>query len=392
MVVTRQSPNMSAIAAAIGVSAATVSNALSGKGRVSPDLVARIRAKAEEMGYVPSVTARALRTGRSGVIGLVLPNISNPFFPQIAQAIENAASDAGYGVLIADSRGDNAKQTLAIQRLIERQVDGIVIVPRPGTRVSDLGCPVAVIDSPSTPGNTVSADHWQGGQLVAEHLASLGHRHVVMVGANPQSNVQNDRIGGIKSRLPKDARVEVMWIERIEAVHGAGCLLGLKEKVASGFTAFAASNDLYALRVLTELQQAGVRVPEEASVTGFDDSVWSSVVTPALTTVRQDVATIAEIAVGALMGVIEADPPEAPVPPDSVSSDSSSAEVSASDSAKPKVKEPATAIGRTGRVPMSLVVRQTTGAPSHSIPVPGVAAGAVFSSSSLPKPSRRNDP
>ncbi|RWX79435.1 LacI family transcriptional regulator [Neorhizobium lilium] len=330
---------MSAIAAALGVSAATVSNALSGKGRVSPELAEKIRTKAAELGYVPSLTARALRTGRSGVLGLVLPNIGNPLFPQIAQAIENAAADAGYGVLIADSRGNNNMQTLAIQRLMERQVDGIVVVPRFGTRIGDLGCPVAVIDSPSTPGNTVSSDHWQGGQLVADHLAGLGHRNFVLIGANPQSNVQNDRIGGMKSRLPKDARVEVVWIEKIEAVSGPGCPLGLMDKIERGFTAFAASNDLHALRAVTELQRAGIRIPDQASVVGFDDLAWSSVVSPAITTVRQDMAAIAEIAVNALLAVIDQENAEIP-------------------------EAGGIAIAQHDRVPMTLVARQTSGRPA----------------------------
>src|SRR5215470_17435404 len=106
MATSRPGPNLSRIAAALGVSVATVSNALSGKGRVSAELVERIRTTAAALGYVPSQAGRALRTGRSGVLGLVLPDISNPLFPQLAQAIEFAATAASYGVLIADSRGD----------------------------------------------------------------------------------------------------------------------------------------------------------------------------------------------------------------------------------------------------------------------------------------------
>jgi len=327
---------MSAIAAALGVSAATVSNALSGKGRVSPELIERIRAKAAELGYVPSLTARALRTGRTGVLGLVLPDIANPLFPQIAQAIENAASNAGYGVLIADSRGDIATQTAAINRLLERGVDGMVIVPRRGTRIADVGCPVAVIDTPSTPGNTVAADHWSGGSLMGRHLAEFGHRKVLLIGGNPSSNVQNDRIGGLKAGLGQDAECEVLWIEKVEAVLGAGCPLGLAEKAAEGFTAFAALSDLSALRALTELQRAGISVPEMVSVTGFDDLIWSPVVTPALTTVRMDMATIADLAIAALIRVIE---------PDGEADNVSAGRV----------------VSETDRVPMQLIVRQSTG-------------------------------
>ncbi|MGB8293490.1 MAG: LacI family DNA-binding transcriptional regulator, partial [Rhizobium ruizarguesonis] len=114
MTASRPGPNLSRIATSLGVSVATVSNALSGKGRVSGPLVERIREHAAELGYVQSQAGRALRTGRSGVLGLVLPDIANPLFPKIAQAIEFAASAAGYGVLIADSRGDVAAQTEAI--------------------------------------------------------------------------------------------------------------------------------------------------------------------------------------------------------------------------------------------------------------------------------------
>ena len=101
----RPGPSLTEIAAALGVSAATVSNALSRKGRVSSDVAEKIRRRAAALGYVPSPAARALRTGRTGVLGLVLPDIANPLFPQIAQAIEAAASGVGRGVLIADSRG-----------------------------------------------------------------------------------------------------------------------------------------------------------------------------------------------------------------------------------------------------------------------------------------------
>ncbi|WFU09049.1 LacI family DNA-binding transcriptional regulator [Rhizobium sp. CB3090] len=343
MATARPGPNLSRIAASLGVSVATVSNALSGKGRVSAELVERIRATAAELGYIPSQAGRALRTGHSGVLGLVLPDISNPLFPQIAQAIEHAAAVAGYGVLIADSRGDVDMQTEAIHRLVERGVDGMVIVPRRGTRIADADCPVAVIDTPSTPGNTVSADHWQGGREIARHLRNLGHRKILLIGASSASSVQNDRIDGFKSALDADIKTEVLWIERLEERDGPGCLLGLADKVQQGFTAFAAVSDLHALRALTELQRAGIAVPDSASVTGFDDLIWSPVVTPALTTIRMDITAIAEIAITALVSAIQ----------------------NGGRIKKGSVDEPLSGsrlvIAEKSRVPMQLIVRQSTG-------------------------------
>ncbi|NIX76177.1 LacI family DNA-binding transcriptional regulator [Microvirga terricola] len=315
----RPRPNLSDLAAALGVSAATVSNALSGKGRVSPELIEKIRKTAAESGYIPSLPAKALRTGRSGVLGLVLADIAHPLFPQIAQAVEFAAANCGYGVLIADSRGDIATQTGAINRLLERGADGLVVVPRRGTRVGDIGRPVVVIDSPSTPRNTVAADHWNGGQQIGQYLLSQGHRHFVIIGGSATSNVQNDRVGGIRSSLPADATSEVIWIEDIESKNGKGCDLGLVAKAREGATVFCAVSDLHALRALMELQRGGIDVPKAASVTGFDDLIWSPVVTPSLTTMRMDMATIADIAVARLLEAIEAEggaksPSEKPEP------------------------------------------------------------------------------
>lgn len=340
----KQAANLGDVAQVLGVSVATVSNALSGKGRVSAELIPRIRETAARLGYVPSPAARALRTGRSNVLGLVLPDLASPLFPQIAQAIEFAANKAGYGVLIADSRGDVAQQTSAINRLVARDVDGLIVVPRRGTRVADMGCPVAVIDSPSTPGNTVSADHWQGGELVGAHLAGLGHRKVVLIGSSPASNVQNDRIGGMRAGLGAGVESAVLWIERHEEEHGPGAPLGLGDWAARGFTGFAAVSDVHALRVMTELSRAGLRIPEAVSVTGFDDLPWSSAIIPPLTTVRTDLPLLAEIAVASLVRVIDG---------------------------KAKTETGIVSSIDVARVPMSLVARETSAAVAKPSPTAG---------------------
>jgi len=341
----RPRPNLGDIAAALGVSVATVSNALSGKGRVSADLIARIRKKASDLGYIPSMTGKALRTGRSGVLGLVLPDIAHPLFPQLAQAIAQAAEDVSYGILIGDSRGDIAAQTDAINWLIERGADGLIVVPRRGSRIGDIGRPVAVIDSPSTPGNTVAADHWGGGRQIAEYLLSQGHRRFVIIAGSSNSNVQNDRIGGIRSSLPDTVTSEIIWVEDIEQKSGTGCDLGLSAKVSEGFTAFCAVSDLHALRALMELQRAGIRIPSDASVTGFDDLLWSSVLTPALTTMRMDMRTIADIAVASLLNEIET---MARPPRDGGTSSNPTSSWPPAEAQRPSV-------------PMQLIIRQSSG-------------------------------
>lgn len=334
----RPGANLTTLAKALGVSVATVSNALSGKGRVSAELTSRIREKAEEIGYVPSSAGRALRTGRSGVLGLVIPDLTNPLFPEIAQAVERAAAYAGFGLLIADSRGEVMRQTEAVNRLLERGVDGMVIIPRRGTRIGDVGCPSAVIDTPSTPGNTVAADHWDGGMQVGRYLGDMKHRKVLLIGKSSESNVQNDRLGGIRAGLPAGSITETLWIDRLERNNGVGCSLDLSQKLLQGFTAFATASDLHALRVLTELQGSKINVPEQASVTGFDDLIWASVVTPALTTMRMDMDRIAELAIQALIRVIEGDEPDA------------ASKINAGG-----------VVSSVSKVPMTMVIRQSSG-------------------------------
>lgn len=339
-------PNLSELARHLGVSIATASNALSGKGRLSPELAQRIRETANQMGYVPSQAGRALRTGRSGVLGLVLPDIGNPLYPEIAQEIERVATGAGYGVLIANSRDDISAQDKAIAQLIERGVDGIVIVPRRGTKVPETRCPIAIIDTPKTPRNTVSGDHFDGGVQVARHLTALGHTKILLIGDDPSSNVQNTRINGMRAAFAGAQTVETIWIVEIEAEHGKGCALDLAGWRARGFTAFACVSDPHALRALTELQSAGIAIPAEATVTGFDNLQWSSFISPPLTTVKMNMPEIARLAIGALVAAIK----------DREASD---------DTPSPPV------IARKASVPMELVIRRSSGPAPETQPSAG---------------------
>lgn len=286
--------NLQTLAEEFGVSSATVSNALSGKGRVSAELAKKIRERAKTLGYAPSPPARALRTGRTGVIGLVLADLSNPLFPKFARAIDAAAERAGFGVLIADAHGDVSAQTAALQRLVRRGADGIIVIPRRGTRVLELDVPLAVIDAPSTPGNTISSDHRAGGEALARRMFDLGHRRFVLVGANRDSNVQRDRLGGMNAALRGLAETRILWLEDAP---GATDFAGLAR---AGATCFLATSDLHALTILTALQRAGLDIPARASVAGFDDLAFSAAVSPSLTTMAQDVDRLAQGALAAL--------------------------------------------------------------------------------------------
>ncbi|WP_240778534.1 SDR family oxidoreductase [Salipiger aestuarii] len=287
------------IARSMGVSIATVSNALSGKGRVSEALKSRIRHEADRQGYAPSPSARALRTGRSGVIGLVLPDIANPLFPALAQAIEAEAQARGQGVLIADSRGTNEAQDAALDRLVRQGADALVLVPRRGTRVPTLGVPMAVIDATSNPANSICADHIAGGRLVIAHLRAQGHARILLVGQSPSSHVQTDRIAGMTHATGGDTPVH--WLDDAP-------LPPPETLAAQGITAIATTSDLIALPLLTRLQAAGLRLPRDMAVTGFDNHAFSALVAPGLTTVAQDLRAIASGALGRLAAQLDSHP------------------------------------------------------------------------------------
>ncbi len=298
-----ESPSMKRIADALGVSRATVSNALTGKGRVSAVLVERIRAMAEEMNYVPSHAARTLRLGRSTLIGMVVPDFSMPLFASFAQAFERAARARGLALMVADALNDPQLQRQRMQDFVARGVDGLVVIPMRGASLQLEGLPVAlaVVDAEGNPANTASCDHGAGGRLVAGHLADLGHRHVRVVGVTTRSHVSEARVAGMTEVFR--ARGVDFTIDLIPPGLEGGHAYGLAWTRPA--TAIAAAYDGCAIGIVNGLLEAGHRVPQDVSVSGFDDVIWGRIITPQLTTVRQDLAAIADHALDVLTGRAE---------------------------------------------------------------------------------------
>lgn len=284
------------IAQNLQVSSATVSLALSGKGRVSPEMVKRVKAEAERLQYQPNQYGKALRTGRSNVIGLVLPDLSNPLFPRMARAIAVAAEERGYGLLFADSHDSPEMQGRALQRLIDLGSDAIVVIPRQGTEIGKQSVPVAVIDAPGAPYNVISADHAGGGALIMEHLRDSGHRNIICLGANHTSLVQCTRIRGMIAAAGADTNIETHWLEDNPDLVSA---------IRDGATAVACTSDLIAIRLITEMSAANMDVPNHVSLTGFDDLDIGRMISPRLTTVTTSEAELGKRAIAALIELIE---------------------------------------------------------------------------------------
>ncbi|VAW13387.1 hypothetical protein MNBD_ALPHA09-2109 [hydrothermal vent metagenome] len=296
----RASPTIVDIARATGVSTATVSNALSGRGRVSAKKVAEISSAAADIGYVPQHAARALRQGRASIIGLVVPNITNPIFTAMAQAIDECLHHRGLGVLLADSKNRRQGQDEAIRNLSAHGADALIVIPRHDTEVVSRGVPIVVIDVPGRADSAVCSNHHDGGRQIARHLLELGHARILIMAGPENSAVAGARVAGMREIF--DARPHVV-LEIRHSPYGPDAAEAILASQGSfDFTALAAVSDTLAIGALRYLISAGIRVPQDISVSGFDDTIWSRLSAPAMTSVRQNVAEIARAASAIAVG------------------------------------------------------------------------------------------
>ncbi|MBO0609302.1 LacI family DNA-binding transcriptional regulator [Myceligenerans salitolerans] len=284
-----------------GVSISTVSRSFDPRSKISPATRARVLAAAERLGYRPHPVARGLRTGRTHAVGLLVPDLENPFFAAITKAVQARARAEGYEVFVADSDEDPDAEPPLIRALAAR-TDGLLVAsPRAdaATLREALGGVTAVLlnrELPTVPERAdgvattapaipaVTLDDADGVAQILGHLSSLGHR-AVGVAAGPIASWSGARrVAGLHAAA---GRWGVRLVELGEfRPHFAGGTQAADHALASGVTAAVVFNDLMALGVLDRLRQRGVDVPGEMSVVGYDDVPLATLVTPALTTVR----------------------------------------------------------------------------------------------------------
>ena len=298
------------VAARAGVSTATVSRSLRGGVGVEPATRAKVEAAARELRYRPSGVARSLKMGATKTLGLIVTDIENPYFPQIVRAVEDAALEQGYTVLLADGRRDPERELESLDILGEHEVDGMIIASttltrRHGERIRELPCPVIIMNSDSTVPDVpaVMSDNYSGGRLAAEHILRLGHRTIAFVGG-PEGEISvQARVDGVRAAVTEHMAVDGDQFRVVDAdASFDGGVRAAETLVAGGIreTALLCRNDLTAIGVLRGLKAAGVRVPQDVSVVGFDDIEMSAYVDPALTTVHQSTDEMARRAVADL--------------------------------------------------------------------------------------------
>ncbi len=283
------------IAKATGVSHSTVSRALHDSPLVAAETRMRIRRVAREMGYCPSSIARSLVTRRTNTVGLVVTTIADPFWGEVIHGVEEACLAAGYSLILCQSQADPEREVMAVRILREKRVDAIVVAAsRVGSLYLDLlteiQVPVVLINNNQQGPyvHSVGTDNVYGARLVAEHLAGLGHRRLAYIGGPP--TVENaDRLRGFQQALAEarpscDPPMVIPGDGRVTGGDVGLCqLLTLPDRP----TAVFCYNDLTAIGVLRACRAAGLIVPEDLSVVGYDNIVLAAYTCPALTTVAQ---------------------------------------------------------------------------------------------------------
>ncbi len=296
------------VAQTAGVSLSTVSRVMNGNPTVDPDLAERVRAVAADLGYSANPLARSLVLGRTQTIAVVIPDLANPTFQAILHGLSRAAAEDGYHVLIADS-AEQVGEEIDLVSATRRRTDGVVLcAPRmPAEQLATLlasVAPAVVVNRPvQDAAPTVSADYGSAMAELVEHVHGLGHRHLAYLSGVPGS------ASGAARRATLDAACATHPdLQITEISTGVGFDSGARvadEVIAAGATAALAFNDLVAMGLLSALAARGIRVPDDISVTGFDDIPFAAYTTPPLTTATVPSAQLGRDAWTAMRALLE---------------------------------------------------------------------------------------
>jgi len=285
------------VAELAGVSISTVSNALNRPGRVSDELVERVRAASDRLGYVPLQAAQQLRVGRSGLLGMTVINIANPFFADMVAGAEDAATAAGLRILVGNASDDIAKELDHLELFERVQVEGALVSPFGPVdawqeRLRKRGVPVVLVDAVDDAGvmPSVSLDDVAGGRLAAEHLIATGRKRLAFVGAREEVRQVRERLEGARAAVAAHPGIALEPIWTSTATTQRGLAFGdelADRRPEDRPDGIVTSNDHLAMGLLHGLIARGIRVPEDIAVVGYDDIEFAAIAEVPLTSVRQ---------------------------------------------------------------------------------------------------------
>ncbi|HVO56648.1 MAG TPA: LacI family DNA-binding transcriptional regulator [Dongiaceae bacterium] len=313
--------NIKEVAKLAKVSTATVSRTINGSDKVSARTAARVQKAIKELNFYPNTHARTLVSGRSRMLGLIISDITNPFFPELVKHFEDQAVQKGLEVIIANTDYKPKRMAECIRRMVERKVDGVAIMtseadPALLSELTRRDIPTVFMDTGknSSRSANISIDYGQGIQEALQHLFSLNHRRIAFI-AGPLNLPSAQRrldafVTGMKSR---GMEVPDEYIEKGDhRIEGGVFAMRNLLRLPGRPTAVIASNDLTAIGALGTIHDGGLEVPRDISLIGFDDISFAHLTQPALTTIRLSRSQLAITALAALEKLIrKEDGPEA---------------------------------------------------------------------------------
>jgi LacI family transcriptional regulator len=307
-----KNPTIHDIAAQAGVSPATVSRVLNNNPSVQPEIQQRVRSIAEKLHYAKPRSPGQKGQKKSTIIGLIIPDVLNPFFPLLIKGIENIAKIQGFSIIFCDSENDIETEEKHVRNLLEEGIDGLIFIPAPGTNhlIEELikeDFPLVFLDRTVSHGNTnfVTCANKEGAHQAAKYLYSLGHRDIVYISGPRYLSTENERFEGFNNALEEEG----VHLKKELIVHGEHSWSTTYQEVKEllnrnmQFSAVFASSDIMAFGAKQAFEDSGLQIPGHVSIIGYDDIPFSSAIS--LTTISQPAFEMGRNAMHLLIDLIK---------------------------------------------------------------------------------------
>lgn len=305
------------IAKIANVSHTTVSRALRGHPAISAETIARVQEVAHELGYIPSAAARSLKTNRSHVLGVIVQRIADPFFGEVLDGIQDVLQQASYSLFISSPGDVPEYEEAAIQAMIEQRIDGLLVCSaflnqESYQKLESADVPLVIVHNyaPEDFKYSIYHDDFQGGKIMTTHLIQLGHTRIGYVANSQTGRISRQRLAGYRAaleeaKLPFEAAyvVDAKMNTLKGGVEAAQELMNLIDMPSAIFC----YNDFIAIGVIQALQQAGIQVPDQCSVAGFDNISLTQYVQPSLTTFDQPKYYLGTVAANMMLKLLSND-------------------------------------------------------------------------------------
>ena len=297
------------------VSISTVSHVVNRTRFVSDKARQEVEAAIRALDYVPSAVARSLKSNTTKTVGMLIPNCSNPYFAEIVRSVEDHCFDRGYTLILCNTDDEPHRQSVYLQVLAEKRVDGLIIISTGEDRdlhalLQGLTTPTVLLDREVTHVHCdlVETAHAQGGQMATEHLLQRGHRRIACIGGPAELSPSTQRIQGWRNALAQagltEEAADLLWHSDFTSQGGFNAMQAILQSPRRPSAVFVC-NDLMGIGALSAAHEAGVRVPQELSIIGFDDIELARFTSPPLSTIVQPKQRIGELAVDMLLERIQ---------------------------------------------------------------------------------------